>query len=775
MNINSTKPKLVFFQRKYDGNLPHFLLLHKDAHVQCLSTFFDVTVVNYDCDYGAICERFQPELALFESGVNHATCPRLKISNPNAYPQVPKAGLHNADAWCDARAGFLSDMEEWGINTFFAICVTAAEHTPAIANNLYVWPNCIDPSMFHNYGEAKSIPVLFTGATNALYPWRSRIQRLVSARYPSLICPHSGYTPKRGRGLTLHGEQYARTINASMIVPTCGTIAREVVRKHFEIPACNACLVTEKSPGLAAAGFEDMINCVFADEKDITDKLDYLFGNRDVMEQISSAGHDLVHQRHTFAHRDQILQWYRLQSLVRPDERIIQRGPFASLAIVPKSSPLTTYHVHGNGLHLHLIKRGDAMLLAGKHDAAEALYLQCLNHTNWMPEPKLRLALSYLYRGQPARAMTWISGLVEYVLSSYKAARPDPVEWAYLIVAMLCLGELNKASQHIKFFPALHHPELDRVAWLVGLLCNELVTMPKADTLEGQTPSYSIHQLPSRSIEEWVNEICKMLRACRQSKLAASLSERMQPNPPTQSAGFVSSPARKQSIRLYRPVNSRSHDEGLTFSRERSPLIRLLGLLPRRLEKKLGYFLPYPISEMRNDEFFRTVQTMAQDEDLKNAVIIGAAPGTGLTEASLAGLTRNRTRPTIFCITDREGTFRRLQGRAPRFRQMQCRLVPRSPEALSGRIAESLASIRHAFHLDKFEAVVFDPSELSGELSDETRLFSELNGAHFIAIDDTNTLFCHKSRLQLLATQKYSVTAENPGLRRGYSILRIVR
>src|SRR5271166_5635576 len=144
MKSSENKPKLAFFRYKYDKNLPEFLLMYEQDHVSCLSQFFSVLLFNEDCDYKAICDEHQPQIALFESGVNHRTCRRPEIKNIHAYPEIPKLGFHNSDAFCEARAGFLSDMDRWGIETFFAICTTAAEHMPDLAGKLFVWPNCIN-------------------------------------------------------------------------------------------------------------------------------------------------------------------------------------------------------------------------------------------------------------------------------------------------------------------------------------------------------------------------------------------------------------------------------------------------------------------------------------------------------------------------------------------------------------------------------------------------------------------------------------------------------
>ena len=118
MDNRTKKPRLVFFQWQHK-NLPKFLFMHTQMHVKCLSEYFDVTVINNDCDYQQVCEAYQPDLALFESGYKTSFSRKIKIKNISANTQIPKLGLHNGDPWCDCRPGFISDMEHWGIETFF--------------------------------------------------------------------------------------------------------------------------------------------------------------------------------------------------------------------------------------------------------------------------------------------------------------------------------------------------------------------------------------------------------------------------------------------------------------------------------------------------------------------------------------------------------------------------------------------------------------------------------------------------------------------------------
>ena len=50
------KPRLLFFQFRYDERLPPILLAHKREHVKCLEWFFDVTVIDEDGDCLELCD-----------------------------------------------------------------------------------------------------------------------------------------------------------------------------------------------------------------------------------------------------------------------------------------------------------------------------------------------------------------------------------------------------------------------------------------------------------------------------------------------------------------------------------------------------------------------------------------------------------------------------------------------------------------------------------------------------------------------------------------------
>ncbi len=222
------RPKLVFFQWKYDPQLPAFLVNHARDHVRCLEEFYDVTVINDSCDYHEVCDRYEPDIVVFESGIDNLTCQKPIVTNVKGNTNVPKVALHNADSFSGARAGFNSDIYHLGIEAIFAIATTAAEHSPDLASDIFVWPNFIRPLVFHDYGERKGIPVLLTGN-------RTRHSIHGDRRYSEFcqsISPHSTlHTRDMNQGhrsfrFCSVSESSARTINAASIVPACGTIAR---------------------------------------------------------------------------------------------------------------------------------------------------------------------------------------------------------------------------------------------------------------------------------------------------------------------------------------------------------------------------------------------------------------------------------------------------------------------------------------------------------------------------------------------------------------------
>jgi Glycosyl transferases group 1 len=767
--VNTSKPKLLFFQYQYNDKLPAFLLLHKSQHAQCLAHFFEVTVLNSDCDFSQVCELHRPDLVVFEGGVPLPNCIRPRITGVRERSDVLKVGLLNADAFCSSRAGFLSDMANMGIETFFVIACTASEYTPQIAPNLIIWPNCIDPAVFHDYASPKLIPVLFTGMSNALYPWRQGIVRRVAERFPSLLSPHPGYAPSSSAPLVFHGERYARLINASFAVPACGTAANEIVRKHFEIPACNALLVTERTALLEAAGFVDMQNCIFASESDVVDKLAHVFANPDTLAEMTSSGYQLVHSRHTVAQRSQFFEWYVLTKALRPGERVIQRDPFQPLEIARDSEPWRGLRVSGNGTLIQLLRSAKDHLRFGRYADAERLFLHCLTMVPWMPEPKLGLARCSLLKGDAKAAQSWILQPIQFALVEQAAKEPDPVEWAHYIIVLLCLGHVAEAHARAREFSSLQHAELCRVRSVLRFL-DDPASPSQTDAQSLSSPRVSIHDTPAASLFEWAQELSQILRACRRSALADLVLR------------WADAPAHRPSLPVPEPPeagapsqpNLASFKRNVFVSNTRKRLRQKGRRLLYDLEERIGFFLPYRLSSIRNKGFFLLLRSLAADSRVTSILIVGASPRNAVSIAALSGAAENPSQPTVFCIATQAKHYQRLASASPTAHPLVCSLAPRARDsAADGAMDRALEGVAVQRRGAPFSLVLIDYSEVSTPwIFNETsrRVLGETTFA--VVLNDTYNASCHEVQTYLQQPNRFRMVGFFDESRRGRMILR---
>ncbi|WPY95384.1 glycosyltransferase [Limimaricola variabilis] len=492
------KPLLVFFQWNHRPNAraSGFLEQHARLHVKCLAHDFEVEVISEDCDYREVCDRFEPDLALFEAGYRTHGSTRPRITGTDAHPGIPKIALHNGDPWCDRRAGLLADMDGWGIETVFAIGTATPGYTPSLAGRCYVWPNFIDPAVFRHYGLEKVVPVTLTGQVYGLYPWRQAVHELLAERYVCLVTPPFRYEDAAARRM-LAGEAYARALNASWLSPSCGTMGHELVRKHLEIPGAGCLLVTERIPVLEAAGFLDGVNCVFADPPELVDKVDALLAEPERMSEIIAGGHALVHARHTLAHRPQIRQWFDLSRDLKDGARIAQEDVFGPLRVATAEEGMVGLRLPTTGLDRAALRRAEQCLARGRVDEARAAFEAALDYVAYLPEARFGLARCDLAQGRATAALDRLSALIATTLKDYGAERPDPVEWAYYLAALLAAGHREAAIGLRSAYPELDHAELR----LMRAALDRLADRPVGPWSVAARPATSLHALPARTPE----------------------------------------------------------------------------------------------------------------------------------------------------------------------------------------------------------------------------------------------------------------------------------
>lgn len=506
------KPRLLFFRVLGDPDLPGFVQGHFREQVRCLEQFFDVTVVTENADYDEVVDRVRPDLALFESGV-YARGGR-SIVNTHKHPDVPKLGFLHSDGYCLSRSVFLADMDDWGVDTYFAYAMSAVGYTPDIADRTYLWPNFADRSVFHTYPEGKTETILLSGSSEPNYPWRVRVHALLAERFPSRSIAHGGWFDAAAAAAMPVGADYARSLSSALIVPTCGTISEEFVRKYIEIPAAGAVLLAERTPIAEAAGFVDMQTCVFADESDVVDKVEYLLDNPEVLQRIAAAGQELAHSRHSIEHRDQIRQWYELHRSAAPGQRIIQPDPFGKMVLSGTAKEGQAVSVAlPTGRDRILIAGAEERLISGRPAAAAEAFAQTLN-LHYEPEAALGLARSWITMGKPEWARDLLEHATDVGVSAHGASHPDPVEWAWLVRASICEGDLPRSAELAGVHTGIRHPELDRIRAVVGALSG------LHPSLAPRSRHRSVHVVESVGWGRWTQDLANDLRASGQDELA---------------------------------------------------------------------------------------------------------------------------------------------------------------------------------------------------------------------------------------------------------------
>jgi glycosyl transferase family 1 len=525
----SSNPVLLLLRHPLTG--APLQRLWEEAYSKAFAARFDLTVVENDCDLDALCETVKPDLIAFR-GAYSALQRRITVANALRHADIPRIGLYFGDGFCTTRPAFFHDMEQWGADTYFTQTFYLAENTPSVANRTFVLPQTFDEDLYRDYGEAKTTPFIVFGEFAAWRPWRGETASALSKRYPTMICPHPGYSASPS-GMAWVGEDYARALNRSQFSIADGSVFNCVLRKHMEIPACGAVLISQPIDGLAEYGFADMQNCVIGEGPGLMARIAALLEKPEQVRAIARAGYDLVHARHASRRCDQLYRWFIERRALQPGETIVQHGTFGAFERVRdgRSGALRTYPVQANMLAQQYEDaeqnyRGEALSICQKK-LARILEFK----SEYAPARQL-LVRALLMAGRPNDAAQHALHTFNIAQRIYRAPEPDPVEWAWWSIIHLCRGDMAATGTALAAYPGLRHAELRRVAWLTGRLKGEPRPLPDGPASEDR-PSVAI--TPLEPLPGWLKEISAMFQRCGQTRFAeaaaALANESPRPSP----------------------------------------------------------------------------------------------------------------------------------------------------------------------------------------------------------------------------------------------------
>jgi hypothetical protein len=390
-----------------------------------------------------------------------------------------------------------------------------------------------------------------------------------------------------------------------------------------------------------------------------------------------------------------------------------------------------------------------------------------------------------LYRGNANAALSWLEQPLLVTLEQYKAVDPDPVEWAYFIVATLCQGNVTEAAKRANEFPWLHHPELDRARWAAAVLSSPDRTGLRL--AEAKKRRMTLHSVGEVDLNKWIDRVSAMLRACGRGPMAETLQrsgghvvrlevEGIAGADPAGSgpADQESDSAEGHSVRTTVSRSNRLFKRQLLYRNAKSRLGKRLGRLLHRLEKRVGYFLPYHLSAMRGDEFYETIRTLARENEIKHVLLIGPAVGDPAAQAVFAGLQDGANDAAGCCVISlRKGRldFVRRPRRHPALKEYDLSNV--SSERVPGELEKTVEAIKREFGIETFDVVLIDSSQFSRQRSAENDVTQHLEGARFILLADVNGRYNFETHHRLLDDPNYVLFAANPALRNGYALYRL--
>jgi hypothetical protein len=191
----------------------------------------------------------------------------------------------------------------------------------------------------------------------------------------------------------------------------------------------------------------------------------------------------------------------------------------------------------------------------------------------------------------------------------------------------------------------------------------------------------------------------------------------------------------------------------------------------RWLEGKCGCFLPYRLSESRNDELFETIRQMGRDENVTTALIIGAFSGGYSTEALLTGLSENQTKARVFCIVGSEVTspWKYKEHRA------NLRVAWRDVSFFgqSGNdqhLKKVIGQLKEDNNIDVFDVLLINSSQMHKSGDGDGAVIKSLCDARLVVLEELNSVWGLRNYNALVKDANYSGVSYNPDLRDGYAV-----
>ena len=172
---------------------------------------------------------------------------------------------------------------------------------PELRDSPYWLPVWFDERVFHHYDVEKGRQAVMTGVLDPnVYPLRTRADELLQGEdfYHQVDRPKEtpeGDTEPRG-------ERFAELLARARVSFVCASCYKYPVTKYVEIPAVGTCMVAEETPEVEAMGFIPYVHYIPLEPDAggfVKHVRSWASGTNEAVDDISRAGYELVHDRHS--------------------------------------------------------------------------------------------------------------------------------------------------------------------------------------------------------------------------------------------------------------------------------------------------------------------------------------------------------------------------------------------------------------------------------------------------------------------------------------------
>lgn len=509
----SSRPKLLYFNGPWDYLGDRMIAAYMEPFQRLLEQDFEVISVQGDCNLRREVEAHRPDMILFHTGTESDHEKEIKITETDAYPEIPRVGYIYRDPISSSRIAAVNRLLRWGVDQTFTCFRPSDAPSEFFKNTIYV-PWWIEENLYRDYGEEKIYPISLTGAGwlsgRFFYTWRFPIFSQLVSRFPVFHVP---VLENHRSGNAFIGEKYARLLNQSLFSAGCGSVNRFLTLKPLEIPACRCCLIAEETEVFKAIGFRDGVNCIFADETTVVAKVQALLDDPERLRAVTDAGYDLVHQRHTVRNRRMFIEWYQLWKAKLPGQRIAQIDPLKPLELLPEESQ-PSYDFPPENPLIDKLLAGYALMHERQWKEALEKFETVLTIIPYVAEARLGAGICNFHLHRLEIAQRHLMYNIQAQIRQRTSAWPDVINVAYLTIVLMKAGKREDAVTLVSQRSDLRHPALNALRWIMAARKPELrKRSPAFQILEGDVTQNieTLHLFPKRTFADWVQTWSELL------------------------------------------------------------------------------------------------------------------------------------------------------------------------------------------------------------------------------------------------------------------------